>query len=212
MKTYKFLALISFIFSFLSFQSCITVFSELQSARLVGKNNVEFTPAYSSVSFTDDSETEGIQNHFGLQFAYGISEKTDLRLRYEYIWTKEGDFSTGTSVIGIGPKFSLVENKIAFAAPIGRALEGSANAWEFHPTALFTIPLVEDVVDLNISPKYLIRLSQGSENLVAFNMGFAFSEDLSKWAIRPEFGLLYNPGEKGHASHFSVGFSKAFGN
>jgi len=193
-------------------QSCAPVFSDLQSARLVGKGNVEATPSYSTVGFSEEGESEGIQNHVGLQLAYGISSKIDLRLRYEYIWLKEGeDYSK--SVIGLGPKFSLLENKIAFYLPVGRALgEETSETWQLHPTLLLTFPAMEDKLDISFSSKYLIAFCEDCDNLVAFNLGLALSKNVKRWAIRPEYGLLFNPGESGRFYHFSIGFSGVIGN
>ena len=46
---------------------------------------MELTPSYSSTFFSGDGETEKAQDHFGVQFATGVSESVDLRVRYEYI-------------------------------------------------------------------------------------------------------------------------------
>lgn len=59
--------------------SCAPVFSDIQSARLAGKGNFEATPHFTTASFTSDSETDHVQNHFGLQVAYGISDRFDVR-------------------------------------------------------------------------------------------------------------------------------------
>jgi hypothetical protein len=62
-------------------------------------------------------------------------------------------------------------------------------------------------VDFNPSLKYLVMLCKGCQNAMAVNAGFAFSSDLTKWSIRPEYGLMFNPNEKGHYNHFSIGLS-----
>ncbi len=196
----------------MTYQNCAPVFSELQSARTVGKNRVEFTPSYSSVAFSEDGESDGIQNHIGLQVAYGISEKLDIRFRYELIWLKDDEFSNNVSIMGIGPKYSVIQNKLAFYLPIGRAFgEDTDDTWQLHPTVLFTIPALEDKIDITISSKYLVTLCKSCDDYISFNFGAAFSNDLNKWAIRPEYGLLFNPGESGHFSQFSLGFSVSFG-
>lgn len=193
-------------------QSCAPVFSELQSARTVGDNRFEFTPSFSTVSFSENGESDGVQDHFGIQTAYGITDKIDIRARYERIWIKGSELMDGTSIIGVGPKLSLMENKIAFSLPIGRALgEGSSDSWQTHPTFLFTLPAVQDKVDLTLTPKYLMQFCEDCENLIAVNLGASLSKDLRSWAIRPEYGMLFNPGEPGFYGQFSIGFSKAFG-
>lgn len=186
-------------------QSCAPVFSELQSARMVGKNRFEITNSYSSVSATADEETEMVQDHVGIQAALGISSRVDLRMRYERL-------STGYSIIGFGPKVSIIKDRFAFYLPLGRALgEESKDSWQLHPTLLFTLPAIPQKLDITLSPKYLIPFCKECADLVAVNFGLSFSSDLNKWAIRPEYGLLFNPEREGNLSHFSVGFSLAFG-
>ena len=192
--------------------NCAPVFSELQSARTVGKNRIELTPSYSSVNYHNEGDNDGLQNHIGLQAAYGITERIDIRARYERIWMKEGEIGDGVDILGIGPKFSLLDKKCAFYIPLGRALgEGSEDSWELHPTLLFTLPALNNKIDLTFSPKYLITFCKDCDDLIAFNLGIALSTDLNIWAIRPEYGLLFDPGDSGHFAHFSIGFSKTFG-
>ena len=78
--------------------------------------------------------------------------------------------------------------------------------WQLHPSALFTIP-ISDNVEINPSTKWLMPLSENGSHFVAFNLGAAMSSDLNIWAVRPEVGLLYDPGTKGRYIHFSIGFS-----
>jgi hypothetical protein len=197
-------------FGALLISSCVPVFSEMQSAKLVGKSNIELTPGFSSIvsSFKDegDRETEHVQNHIGIQAGYGLSNGVDLRLRYGYIWVD--DEGGVAHVVGVGPKISLLRNHIAFYIPVGFAfggdIEDSGDTWQVHPTVLGTIPIAS-FVEVNPSLKYLIPFQEDSDNLLAVNMGFGLSGDFEKWVIRPEFGLLYNPGEEGHYQHFSIG-------
>ena len=199
------------LFTSILLYSCAPVFSELQSARTVGKNKIEFTPSLSSVHFSKNLDSEGVQNHIGIQTAYGITQKLDIRARYERFWLKEGDRQDGLSVVGIGPKVSLVENKIAFFIPIGKSFsEDILDTWGIHPTLLFTLPALRDKIDLTLSPKYLWTFCDHCDDFIAVNLGVSLSTDLNKWAIRPEYGLLFNPGESGYFGQFSLGFSTVF--
>ncbi len=192
-----------------NFQSCAPVFSDLQSARLVGKGNVELTPSYSSVSYIEDGESEGIQNHLGTQIAFGVSDNVDIRGRFEHIWLKgEGDYND--QIFGLGPKFSVLKDRVAIYLPVGFAFSNIGESIEFHPTVLFTLPIVNDMLDFNPSAKYLVSFCEDCSNLVALNFGAAFSQDFSRWAIRAEYGLLFNPGESGSFRQFSVGLSYTF--
>jgi hypothetical protein len=206
---YQFIAIA---LSAIIYPSCAPVFSELQSARTVGKDSIEVTPSLSNVGFKEGDNSMDVQRHMGVQIAYGLSSRTDIRFRLERIWFPSYPEQKGFTVIGVGPKFNLAKEKVAFAIPIGRALgEGTENSWEIHPTLIFTIPAVKNKFDINISPKYLMILGPEYEGLVAVNLGCALSTNLKKWAIRPEYGMLFKPGESGHYSQFSIGLSFAFG-
>ncbi len=201
-----------FIFS-LFFVGCAPVFSELQSARTVGKNRVELLPHYTRSFFSADGETDGVQSHLGIQAAYGITDKFDLRLRFEHIWL--GDEDDGTQVIGIGPKLNIVDEIFSGYVSVGRALgEGSDNSWIIQPTALVTWPAVDHILDINLSPKYLLTLGEDQSDYFAANLGLAVSTNLDRWAVRPEYGMCFPlaEGSEGNFGQFSIGFSYTIGN
>jgi hypothetical protein len=195
-------------------QSCAPVFSELQSARTVGKNNFEVTPSGSITNFKVDGEGERVQNNLGIQMAYGVTPRFDVRLRYERLWIPgEDNFKDGFNVIGLAPKYSLLKDRIAFSLLLGKGIgDELRDTWEIHPTMLFSLPLLEDKIDFNFSPKYLIRLAEENSNFMALNTGLSVSGDLKKWSFKPEFGILFSPGDSGFYSHLSLGFSYTFGN
>jgi hypothetical protein len=156
---------------------------------------LELTPSYSATSWSAEGESEKVQDHVGLQLATGVSEKVDLRVRYEYIDVD----GSGVHVVGAGPKFGLVPDRVAFYVPVGTALGediDGGDALQVQPTALFTMP-VSDQLEVTASGKALLWFDQDNDNLLAFNLGAGLSSDLSKWAIRPEGGILINPGEDG---------------
>lgn len=191
--------------------ACAPVFSELQSARLAGVNHTEITPSFSAVSAHEGGNSEGIQNHLGAQIAYGVHPQIDLRLRYEYIWlTGFDEIQGGTSILAFGPKFSLVTDRLALYLPVGRALE-EGQSWEFQPTIFFTHAFWENKLDFTIAPKYVVTLCEGCEDLLAFNFGLALGKDVRTFAIRPEYGILLNPGQRGSYHHFSIGISAMLG-
>jgi hypothetical protein len=189
--------------------ACAPVFSDLQSAKLVGKGHVEVTASGSTVSFSGDEGTSHIQDQVGIQIATGLSGQLDLRARYEYIWV--ADDGPSVHVLGFGPKFQFLKNHIAGYLPVGFAfgsdIDEVGDTWQIHPTLLLTANAHRNL-EINGSAKYIIPLSgDGGDNLLAFNLGLGFGPDLERWAIRPELGLLFNPGEEGHFTHFSLGVS-----
>ena len=98
---------------------------------------------------------------------------------------------------------------VAINVPVGFAfgedLEVS-DTWHIHPTLLLTLP-ISKYIEFNPSAKVLIPFQSEQETLVAFNLGIGVSTNLERWAIRPEIGFLYNPGESGRFLHFSLGFT-----
>jgi hypothetical protein len=187
----------------LAVSACAPVFSDLQSAKLVGKGRVEATPSFSTVSASDSGH---VQDHAGLQLAAGVHDKIDVRVRYEHIWVED----EGVDVLGFGPKIQLFKNYAALYVPVGFAFGGgidSGETWQIHPTLLLT-GQVHPNVELNWSGKYLVPLTgDGGDDLLAFNIGLGLGPANGRWAIRPEFGWLLNPGDEGHFTQFSVGFS-----
>jgi hypothetical protein len=206
--------------SLIFLQSCVSVFSELQGARTVGKNNIEVTPSGSLVYYENkdkeyigDKNRQKAQNQLGVQVAYGITPKFDLRFRYERIWiAKESQYNF--RAVGIAPKYSIWKDHIAASLMIGKGMGegiGISELWQLHPTMLFTIPLLKDKIDLNLSPKYLTSFELNTPGDLAFNMGLSISNNVSKWSLKPEFGLLMYSTSKDIYSHVSLGLSYKFG-
>lgn len=199
---------------FVFMAGCAPPFSTLQSAKLAGKGKAEITPIFSIVHFLNDGEMTHIQNEYGLQGAYGLNDKIDFRLRYEFINVEYDDPYYGTidvsaHVIGLGPKIEIYKDMHALHLPIGFAFGEDidfSETWQFHPTFLFSLSVGKNV-EFNPSIKILVPLTGDGDVLVAFNLGAGISGDLKKWAIRPETGFLINPGEDGHFMHFSIGVS-----
>jgi hypothetical protein len=206
----KFMRNIRFIcwFSVLILLNGCYTYSSLQSAKLLVKGKYEITPSYSSISFSNDGESEKVSDNFGIQLGLGISDKVNLRFRYEQI---SPDFPgiNSYSFLSLEPKFSLEKDRVAFSVPFG-LFTGSnieeSDAFQIHPSLYFTMPVSKNI-EINFSPKYLIFLEENTDDLVAINAGLGLSTDLSKWAVRPEIGYLFNPGEEGHYFSFSLGVS-----
>ena len=176
---------------------CAPVFSDFQSARLVGRERVEITPSASTVSVSGEDGGH-VQDEYGVQVATGLLDRLDFRARYMR--------AEGINGIAFGPKLGLVKDKVALAVPVGFAFGedvDSGKTWALHPTLLLTGP-VNPHVEVNGSIKGLIPLSKdGGDTLVAFNVGLGVG-DLERWVIRPEVGFLFNPGESGHFTQFGI--------
>jgi hypothetical protein len=181
--------------------SCVPVFSDLQSARTVGKGQFEVTPYYTNTG--SDSENDGA-SHLGANLAFGVSDKVDLRGRFERNWLNGSD-DTGITVIGFGPKVSLLENRIAAFLPVGAGFANELDAtWQMHPTMLFTFPFAKEKLEATVAPKYIIGLCDGCGGNFASNFGLGYSSNFKLWAVRAEYGRILQ--EEG-VGQFSLGFS-----
>ena len=205
------ITLAAVVFSF-SASGCAAPFSEMQSARLVGPGNVEITPSYSYIKWSDEDESEKVQDDFALGVGLGLGERVDVRARYELIKLEGEDLDQEFfHALGVGPKLGLVPDRLSFYAPVGFGFGGeieTSESWQLQPTLLFTVPVTPQF-EINTSAKGQIWLNQSdAENLVAFNLGLGIGQDVTKWAVRPEVGVLINPGEDGRFWHFSLGFSR----
>jgi len=193
----------------LALLSSACAFSDLQSARLVGPGRFEVTPGYSSTSVSEDGETEKVQNRFGIQAATGLAPHLDWRLRYEYASLTNSQ-EPGVSILGTGPKFRLVEDRVALHIPVGFAFGGdleSSETWQLQPTLLFTLP-IGDGAEITTSGRGVIWLNSDAESLLGANLGLGLSSDLDRWVVRPEIGFLKDPGGQGGTLwQWSVGFS-----
>ena len=196
--------------------SSACTYSDLQSARLAGPGRLEVTPGYSSTSFSVNGRTERVANQFGVRAATGLTPRVDLRLRYEFLDFVNDD-EEGISVVGFGPKFGLVKDRVAFHAPLGFAFGRDLNtreSWQFQPTVLLTWP-VNDLAEITTSGRGVIWLNEDDAgNLFGANLGLGLSTDLNRWVIRPEVGFLMDPGEEGTLWQWSLGFTlfSDFGN
>lgn len=192
-------------------------FSDLQSAKMAGKGRVELTPHGSVILSSSEGQTDHIQDNLGLQTAVGVTNFLDLRARYEYLYHPSSDDrydrSFSAHVISLGPKLSLVRDRLAVFLPVGTAFGPdieSGDSWQFHPTLLATFP-VSNAFEVNSSAKALIPLRGGQNTTYAVNLGLGISQDLRRWALRPEAGILFDTEGEGFYLHFSLGLTFAFG-
>ena len=189
-------------------------FSNLQSAKMTRKGKFEFTPSFSTSINT---------NSFGLQTSYGLNNKYNFRLRLERIMIDFDEFESDSSNfidmsifnfnanmthLSFGIKHQLLENKSAIYIPISftKIDNDSEIIKQIEPTYIHTFSF--KYLEINPSIKALIPLDSNTKDyLLAYNLGFGISSNLSKWVIRPEVGILTSPLEEGGIPHMSIGLS-----
>ena len=195
------------------FMGCAPVFSDLQSAKLIGKDNYEITPHYSKIYYREEDSDidDAIQTHYGVQFAYGLNNKTDLRGRLEIINLNAIMGDASIRVLSLGIKYSLIQNRISSYLPISfsKNTESDDNAYkQIEPTLLFTLPF-NDNIDINYSIKVLLPFFEEEDNdpMYAINIGCGFN-NFNNWVVRPEIGFLFMPDDDGFYQHISIGLSR----
>lgn len=210
-----------FLLTAISISSCVPVFSDLQSARTIGKSRVEVTPSVSKVSMTDNSQKLDLQSHYGVQLGYGLSNTIDLRFRYEHIGLSNVisypglTYQTSFNVVGFGLKASVIPKILSIYLPIGKEMSSNGSKTTMiQPTIFVTAPLIKEKVEFTFAPKYIYLLENTDTKFIAFNFGLALSSNLNQWAIRPEYGVMVSndSGTSGYYSHFSLGLSIYIGN
>lgn len=187
---------------------CAAPFSSQQSAALVGPGEWEATPFYSATRVSSDEESGMVQGHLGVQATWGAAPWLDLQGRYEWIRLRHEDRSL--HVVGAGPKLRLVRDRLAVVAPTGVAFgtDGPARrTLQTHPGLVATLPL-HPRLELNASGKALVPINDREvDTMVAFTLGLGAGPVRDRWVVRPEVGLLRNPGESGRFLTFTLGVS-----
>ena len=198
-----------FFLSLASFAQAQFVSNSFERASSLGKARGEVTPAFTHYFVTFDGGSGELSNNIGIKAGYGISESFDLKLRYEHFFFPK-DFSSGFSMnyFSLVPKFSVNSSLFAFQLPLslyhvknsyGPVTE-SQNLYSISPQLLKTFGS-SNTTDFTATVKgdYMFTTGDNSDSdfLLGLNLGAGLSSDLRKWAIRPEAGILFKPGENG---------------
>ena len=192
---------------------CAAPFADLQGARLAGKGRTEITPSFSSVGYSAQGESETLQREYTVQLATGVSESTDLRVRYTRVAPPPGSGGEGgINILAAGPKFAIKPGRVAVAIPVGLAFGNGIEVGEtiqVHPALFITAADSRDF-EVNLSGKALLPVSGGNIGLAA-NLGLGLSTNLDRWALRPEVGVLKYTGDEGYVRQASIGLSLNLG-
>jgi hypothetical protein len=176
---------------------CAPFIADQQSAKLLAPGSLEVTPSASYVSFSHNGETEHVQTQFGLRLGYGFSSLVELRGMVEHVAIENGG---STNILGAGAKIGLIPDRVSIYLPLGLLIGGGVEAgesWTAVPTLLVNA-VTTPTFELTPSVKLLVPLTgDNREVLVGLHLGAAISNDLGRWALRPEVGLVRNPGDDG---------------
>jgi hypothetical protein len=184
--------------------------SVFQSAKSVGKGNGEFTLQYSNIGYGYDGNSEKYFDNLGFLVGLGITELTEIRVRYDRLGYFSEGMDFGLNSLMVGPKFSEQSGIFAFYLPVGFAFsEGNENSWMANPAILFSIRLGEKV-SLNFNPNYAFSLEEGNgigDGMLGLPIGLGINLG-ERWVLRPEGGFIFELGYDGHFYNFGLGISR----
>lgn len=199
MKTLNLYALLrtaALLLASFSLHQCVVPY---ETARMLPKGEVELKGSFTHVRASFDGDSEKADNGVGLGVGYGVSDKVNIKFRYENL-KNEGSIN----FISFGPKFALKQDRVAAALPIGMFFDEGESEWFISPMLLFTIPNPSNTFEATLGLRADKFFEEDTDLLIGVNIGFGFSKDLSRWAIRPDFGFVFNPGESGSFLSFGV--------
>lgn len=207
--------------------SCITLlagcfsFSSYQTARMLEPKQSSITISYNHSKPQNEEDDEFVTNIIEGQARVGISDKLEAGVKYgrhslSLFEEEDGDISFNFT--SVDAKVSIIPNHIAFSIPLGYYwIEDEEEKEEFlyqlGPGFIFSHQY-QNSFEITGAVKYLIFSEDEdftdeeggeSDKLGAFNLGLAFSNNLSRWAIRPEIGFLFNPEEVEEGYFFQYG-------
>lgn len=208
----------------LSLYSCVSVspvHGSFERAATLGKGNIELSGNYTHYVATGDGESAASNNNYGARIGYGVTKNVDLKLRYEKLVPADEEERATYKInyFSVIPKVSIVEKKLSFLMPVSRynyTEDESGEISKDHiysiaPQFIGTLTSAKNTADVSFSIKgdyAMYGHDQGSDFFVGFNLGAGFSNNLDKWAIRPEVGYLLNP--SGGGGWWSMGIGAQF--
>jgi hypothetical protein len=164
------------------------------------KNGIEINGNVSTYSgfILDNNDKTGYRkfsDNYGLALAYGLSEKMNLKFRYEKmntvadweIFDLQLEIPTDINYFEFAGKFQLNQDETAIMTPIGIYSYGDELLFTFAPRFLATIRN-NNHIELNVSAKMNIFFGDDIFVMPGFNLGLGVSSNLDKWAFRPEIG------------------------
>lgn len=192
-----------FIIAILFLSNCVVPY---ESARMLPKGTSEVKASYSNVRFYDGADSGNLDNGLGIGVGYGITGKINVKLRYEHLSSSDGNIN----FLGVGPKLALKPNRIAAALPVGWYFDGDGSTWVLSPMLLFTLPNASNTFEATLGARSDLFFEVESGVLFGLNLGFGWSKNLDRWAIRPDLGVIFGFENSGANLSFGVGASYNF--
>lgn len=188
--------------------------NQYEKAGTLKKGNVELSGNYTSYNIAGSKSNDNV----GFRAGYGISDKFDIKIRYEHLIIPARGYDDGfdnkikgINYVSVIPKIALLPEKLSLLIPLShysyRSLSNGIETKEYlnsvAPLLLYTLSNAKNKSDFTMGLKadYLFG---GGTVLPGATIGAGFSNDLRKWAIRPEVGAIFIGG--GAILSYGIGF------
>lgn len=203
--------------------SCVSVTPVLNSfekAGTLGRGNGEVVASYTGYNETAYDRSAHSHNSYGFRAGYGLTDRFDLKVRYEHLKPvrQQGQTELLTNYYSLIPKVALVPGLLSLSLPLshysyqelveGKALTRKVNsiATQLHYT--YTVPSRK--VDLTGGLKAdFVYGQRGYEAehdlLLSTSIGAGFSNNVDRWAVRPEVGFVASTGKSATYITYGVG-------
>jgi hypothetical protein len=190
----------------LAFPACFApVNSAYEDARLLRKGEVEvqgnFSAYYNTAAIQwEVDELTGITDYnAGFMAAFGLTDRTNLRVRYERLssryWVDHRHHFDKTfglfrvHYFDLCGKWSLAPDQLAIALPLGAYLFPGGVFFAASPRLIYTRRMNEEL-SLSLIPKFHIWVCESFlGGKPGISLGAAYSTRPDRWSIRPEVGF-----------------------
>lgn len=186
-------------FFFCSCSSMLPVNSYYEKAGTLQKGNTEISGHATGYSVSHFDRTEQTSNSYGLRVGHGITDKLDLKFRYEnQSYTRNFDNRLkSVQYFSFIPKYAVEQGRLSLLLPISTyftryEIEGNTykeNYASLTPMVIYTLTNRSNKADLSLGMKYDLIFGQEGNSFFGGFLGAGFSSNLDKWAIRPEVGV-----------------------
>lgn len=203
--------------------SCVSVTPVLNSfekAGTLGRGNAEALASYTGYNETAYGNSVHSHNSYGFRAGYGLTDRFDVKVRYEHlkpVWQR-GQTELSTNYYSFIPKLALAPGFLSLSLPLShytyqelvedKAITRKVNsiATQLH----FTYTAPSKKVDLTGGLKAdLVYGWRGYETehdlLLSTSIGAGFSNNVDRWAIRPEVGFVASSGKSATYITYGVG-------
>jgi hypothetical protein len=203
--------------------SCISVTPVLNSyekAGTLGSGNAEGAGSYTGVNTSAYERSVHSYNNYSFRAGYGFSDRFDLKVRYERFVpvVRQGKREPAMNYYSIIPKLALAPGILSLSFPLSHytykeIIEDKAYSRQVNSIASqlhFTYTTPGKRVDLTggLKADFVYgKRSWESEHdlLLSTSVGAGLSNNLDKWAIRPEVGFLYSAAHSTTYISYGVG-------